>query len=77
MEKLTQESMLLLKKGMKPKKVLKMFGEPEVKDRPGDVQKRMFGENLERTNYSPDYKKKLLSMGKRQIKTRPVILMAF
>ena len=39
-----------------------MFGEPEVEDRPGAVQKRKFGENLERTDYSPDYKKKLLSM---------------
>ena len=57
-----RESLRMLKKGMKRGKIIKMFGEPDKSDRPGDAEKQLYGERLERANYSDERKKKLLSM---------------
>ena len=59
MEKPTRESLLTLKKGIKRKKILKMFGEPDKSDRPGqernDFIKERYGGNY--VSLSPGDKK--------------------
>ena len=60
MERPTRESLILLKKGIKRGKIIKMFGQPDKTDHPADEQKALFGEKLERMAMSK--KKEYLSM---------------
>ena len=63
MEQPTRESLLMLKKGIKRRKIIKMFGEPDKSERMGDSYKKLYGENLERMiNYTENDRKKLLSV---------------